>query len=84
MMEFAVVYHNAMLTSIASPRRIGFLSGLAYSLGYIGGVVLFLIWLILPETGLLPHDDAPYLHERIVGPLCAVWLAVFSLPIIFA
>ena len=25
MMEFAVVFHNAMLTSIASPRRIGFL-----------------------------------------------------------
>ena len=82
MMEFAVVFHNAMLTSIASPRRIGFLSGLAYSLGYVGGVVLFLIWLALPETPLIPHDDAPYLHDRIVGPLCAVWLLVFSLPII--
>ena len=83
MMEFAVVYHNAMLTSIASPRRIGFLSGLAYSLGYIGGVVLFLIWLLLPQAGLLPADDTTNLHERIVGPLCAIWLVVFSLPIIF-
>ncbi len=83
MMEIAVVYHNAMLTSIASPRRIGFLSGLAYTLGYIGGVVLFLIWLLLPQTGLLPPGDTTYLHERIVGPLCAIWLVVFSLPIIF-
>src|SRR6185503_661864 len=30
-MELAGVYHNAMLPSIASPRRIGFLSGLAYT-----------------------------------------------------
>jgi UMF1 family MFS transporter len=82
MMEFAVVYHNAMLTSIASPRRIGFLSGLAYSLGYIGSVVLFLIWLALPGLGILAADGT-YLHERIVGPLSAVWLVVFSLPIVF-
>ncbi len=82
MMEFGVVYHNAMLTSIVSPRRIGFLSGLAYSLGYVGGVVLFLIWLALPATGLLPQDDHSNLHERIVGPLCAIWLFVFSLPIV--
>ena len=83
MMEFAVVYHNAMLTSIASPRRIGFLSGLAYSLGYVGGVALFLIWLVLPATGLLPHGDTTNLHERIVGPLCAVWLFVFGAAIVF-
>jgi UMF1 family MFS transporter len=83
MMEFGVVYHNAMLTSIVSPRRIGFLSGVAYSLGYVGGVALFLIWLALPATGLLPHDDQTNLHERIAGPLCAVWLFIFSLPIIF-
>ena len=81
-MEIAVVYHNAMLTSIASPRRIGFLSGLAYTLGYVGGVVLFLIWLLLPSTGLLPPNDT-FFHERLVGPLSAAWLVVFSLPIIF-
>ena len=81
-MEIAVVYHNAMLTSIASPRRIGFLSGLAYTLGYVGGVVLFLIWLLLLSTGLLPPNDT-FFHERLVGPLSAAWLVVFSLPIIF-
>jgi UMF1 family MFS transporter len=81
-MELATVYHNAMLPSIASARRIGFLSGLAYTLGYVGGVVLFLIWLLLPQTGLLPANDTSYLHERLAGLMCAVWLFLFSLPIV--
>lgn len=82
-MELAGVYHNAMLASIASPRRIGFVSGFAYTLGYIGGVGLFLSWLLLPQTGLLPADDHSFLHERLSGPLCAAWLFVFTLPLIF-
>jgi UMF1 family MFS transporter len=82
LMEFGVVYHNAMLTSVASPHRVGFLSGLAYSLGYVGGVVLFLIWLVLPALGLIDKADDGFAHERIVGPLCAIWLFVFTLPII--
>src|SRR5690349_4754931 len=78
-MELAGVYHNAMLASLASSQRIGFWSGLAYTLGYLGGVTLFLIWLLLPKTGLLPADDGSNLHERLVGPICAIWLCIFTI-----
>jgi UMF1 family MFS transporter len=37
----------------------------------------------IPETPLFGLDPAAYEPNRIVGPLCAVWLAVFALPIFF-
>jgi UMF1 family MFS transporter len=81
-MEFAVVYHNAMLPDVASEKNVGFMSGLAYSLDYIGSVLLFAVWLAIPALGILALLDGPYAHERLSGPLSVVWLILFSIPFI--
>lgn len=81
-MEIALVYHNAMLTSVASTRNVGFMSGLAYSLDYIGSVALFIVWLWLPALGVLAWFDGDFVHERLSGPLSAIWLVVFSIPFV--
>ncbi|MEQ1754493.1 MAG: MFS transporter [Micropepsaceae bacterium] len=79
-MEYAAVYHNAMLPSVARENNIGFMSGLAYSFDYIGSVSLFLVWLVLPSLGILALFEGPFAHERLSGPLSVLWLVVFSIP----
>ena len=81
-MEFAGVYHNAMLTSVAGEKNVGFMSGLAYSLDYVGSVSMFIVWLALPSLGILALLDGDYAHERLSGPLAVVWLVFFSIPLI--
>jgi UMF1 family MFS transporter len=80
-MEFAAVYHSAMLPSVSSERNVGFMSGLAYSFDYVGSVALFVIWLTIPALGVMAlFDDGAFAHERLAGPLAALWMIVFSLP----
>ena len=81
-MEIAAVYHNAMLTSVAGEGRVGFMSGLAYSMDYVGSVLLFIVWLTLPALGVLTLFDGVFVHERLSGPLSAIWLVVFSIPFV--
>ena len=81
--DFSAVFHNAMLPSLAEPKRIGTLSGLGYALGNVAGLILLvfvLVFIYLPEHPLFGLDKDLHEHERIVGPLCAVWFLVFSLP----
>jgi MFS transporter, UMF1 family len=81
--EGSYVFHSAMLPSLVKPERVGVFSGLGYALGNGAGLVLLLfvlLFIYLPEHPLLGLDKAAHEHERIVGPLCAVWLLAFSLP----
>jgi UMF1 family MFS transporter len=82
--EFSIVFSNAMLPSLTSEGRIGRLSGYSWALGYAGGLVtLFFVLLAfsLPETPMFGLDRASHEHDRIVGPLSAVWMAVFIIPL---
>ena len=81
-MECAILYHNAMITSVANERNIGFVSGLAYSFDYIGSVTVFMLWLALPSYGIVAINDPTFAHERLAGPLSIIWLVVFSIPLI--
>ena len=83
-LEFAIVYHNAMLPSMVSQRRLGLLSGFGIATGFAGAVLVFIIWLKFfgqPAAPALGIDKTAYEHNRIVGPLAAVWLWVFALPL---
>ena len=81
--EIATVFYNALLPALAAPGRIGRLSGWAWGLGYLGGLlclvaVLFgLIKASPPPFGLDPADAEPV---RASAVLVAGWIAVFSLP----
>ena len=91
--EFSAVFHNSMLPAIAPTERVGSLSGLGLALGNVAGILLlgFMLialslpgrvhWAIVPAHPLFGISQALHEPERLAGPLAAVWLAVFSLPL---
>ncbi len=93
MFEFSAVFHNAMLPSIAPVTRVGSISGMALALGNLGGLLLMVFvlfafalpgqvdWFFIPESPLFGLDQSLQEHNRIVGPLTAIWLLVFGLPL---
>lgn len=88
------VFHNAMLPSVAPVNRMGLISGLAFSLGNIGGLLLMLFvllafsmpgtqpWAFLPEAPLFGIDQSAHEHNRIVGPVAGLWMLLFTLPLL--
>ena len=82
--EFSIVFNNAMMPSLVSEARLGRLSGYAWALGYLGGLVALAIVLggfSLPETPLFGLDKAMHEHDRMVGPLTAIWIVIFVIPL---
>lgn len=91
-MEFAAVFNNAMMPSLVPRAELGRLSGSAWGLGYIGGLITLVLVLgflsASPETGrtllgfepLLDSDKALREGDRAAGPLTAIWYAIFILP----
>ena len=87
MVGFSEVFNNSVLATIETPENSGWLSGMGYGVGYIAGLIaliLFLIIFVWPggETeNLYGLNTSEYEHIRIVGPLCAIWYAVFIVPL---
>ena len=91
-MEFATSFTNAMLPDLTGREHIGKVSGSGWAFGYVGGMVSLILMLTLlqasPTTGktligltpLFGLDPATGEDTRIVGPLTAVWYAVFMIP----
>ncbi len=87
---YSEVTHNAMLSVAGEPQRLSMISGLGLGLGNLAAVLIFLaiaVLFILPGAIQWPFlkpqfgfDLSSFDHARIVGPICAVWLAVFSIP----
>ncbi|WP_119422504.1 MFS transporter [Desertibaculum subflavum] len=82
--ECSIVFNNAMLPGLVPKDRIGRLSGSAWALGYLGGLVTLGIILggfSLPEQPLFGLDKSTHEHARIVGPFTAVWIMLFIAPL---
>lgn len=91
--EFALIFTNAILPSLGSPKEIGKISGTGASIGYWGGVLALFVMLLFffeadagsgvtllgqpPAFGL---DPAAREGTRIVGPFIAAWYLVFIIP----
>ena len=77
----ANVFYDALLTVVASEDRMDVVSALGYSLGYLGGGILFAmnVWMSLrPETfGFANAGAAVRFSFLTVG----IWWAMFSIPI---
>ena len=82
--EIGNVFYNAMLPGLVPKQRIGRLSGWSWGLGYLGGLcclALLLVLFVQAETPLFGLDKEQAEHIRIVGPMVALWFAVFAIPI---
>jgi UMF1 family MFS transporter len=76
------IFYDALITGIAPEKNMDFVSALGFSLGYLGGGIVFAInvWITLnPETfGLADAGEAVKFSFLSVG----VWWAVFSIPLL--
>lgn len=90
-MEFATTFTNAMMPDLASPEELGRISGSGWAFGYAGGVLALAIMLLFfaeQTTGrtiiglspLFGLDPEAREGTRFVGPLTAIWYAVFMVP----
>lgn len=87
--EIATVNYNALLIQVSTPKTVGKVSGLGWGSGYLGGIVL-LLFVLLGLVGLTADNDGFFgvthdegLNIRVIALICAAWMLVFSLPILF-
>lgn len=87
---YSEVTHNAMLSVSGEPKKLAMISGLGLGLGNGAATLIFLaiaVLFVLPATLGWPFAEAQFgvdltkfEHARLAGPICAVWLALFSIP----
>lgn len=79
----ANTFYDALLPFVASERKVDFVSSLGYSLGYIGGGLLFLVNVLMYLNpawfGIADQQQAIKISFVIVG----IWWVVFTLPLLF-
>lgn len=90
--EFSAVFINAMMPELVSRERLGRLSGNAWALGYVAGLLTLIIVLTLMATNdagktllgmdpILGLDPSQKEGERASGPLTAIWFLIFVIPL---
>ena len=82
-MELTFVFYNSLLSSVAKPDQMGFVSGISWGFGYFGAIICLLIALFVfiqakdPPFGLSWENSGPVRATMI---LAALWLFIFSIP----
>ncbi len=77
------IFYDSLILSVAGEKKIDFVSALGFSLGYLGGGILFglnVAMTLSPETFGLPDASAAVRFSFLT---VAVWWALFSIPIFF-
>lgn len=82
--ELGMVFYNSFLPVIASPQRLGRVSGLGWGVGYVGGLVCMVIALVgfvQPDVPWFGMSKAEGFNIRATNLLVAAWFGLFSLPL---
>ncbi len=82
--ELGLVFYNALLPGLGPRDRLGRISGTAWATGYMGGMAclaLALFGIVLADPPPLGLDPQQGEHVRITGPLVAIWMGLFCLPL---
>ena len=75
--EFGTVFCNSYLTDLSNSQNIGKISGYAWGLGFVGGLLSLAMSLVLFDVS----DNTN--NVKYINLLVAIWLIVFSLPTFF-
>lgn len=79
----ANIFYDSLLPDVASERKVDFVSALGYSLGYIGGGLLFLVNVLMylsPSTFGLA-DDGGVSAVKASFVMVAIWWIIFTVPL---
>lgn len=82
--EIGYVFYNAFLPMIASPARIGRVSGYGWGLGYVGGLLcmgIALLGFVQPEIPWFGLSKEAGFNVRATNLLVALWYSLFALPL---
>lgn len=82
--EVGLVFYNSMLPDLTTPDRLGRLSGLAWGLGYAGGLIclgLVLVVFIQSDPAPFGLDTEKAEHVRATALFAAAWIALFTWPL---
>lgn len=82
--EAGYVFYNAFLPRIASPDRIGRVSGYGWGLGYVGGLIcmgIALMGFVQPPVPWFGMSTEEGFNVRATNLLVAGWFALFALPL---
>ena len=82
--EISQIFYNGQLKLITTENNYAKLSGFAWGLGYIGTVIIFIIYygiFLLPENPIFALDKNSYENIRISFPITGLWILLFSLPL---
>lgn len=85
--ELGTVLYNSMLPEVTSAEHMGRVSGLAWGLGYAGGLAclgLALVLLVQPDPALFGLDRGASEHVRATALLVAAWTVLFAWPVLLA
>jgi UMF1 family MFS transporter len=75
------IFYDALLTSVASEKKVDMVSSLGYALGYLGGGILFAInvWMTLQPAAFGLSDAAESIR---LSFLCVgLWWMIFAIPL---
>ena len=84
--ETAFINYYAMLKQVTTKQNMGKVSGFAWGLGYVGGIILLLISLVGFAK---PKDNHPWFgvpmtdatNIRILFVFSAIWMLIFAIPL---
>lgn len=82
--ETSYTFYNSFLPEIASPKRLGRVSGYGWGLGYVGGLACMavaFVGFVSPERPWFGLPKAEGFNVRATNLLVAAWYGVFSLPL---
>ncbi len=81
-LEIGLIFYNSFLPHISPPDYIGRISGWAWGMGYIGGIVsLSIVLFVFIKPTPIWLDTSTDQQVRICALLTAAWFGLFSLPI---
>jgi UMF1 family MFS transporter len=82
--ETAFINYYAMLKQVTTKDNMGKVSGFAWGLGYVGGIILLLVSLVgfvLPDSPWFGISKDGAQNIRVLFLFSAVWMLVFTIPL---